>query len=144
MAGWDGVSLTFCVGWPQTTILPICAFQIPGITDESHCTQPRTSLILLFILSFLQFTYMHSVSLCQINLVILLCLKLFFGGTGVWTQGLHFESFHQPFFCEGFFQDWVSRTVCPDWLRTAILLVSASWVARVTGVSYWHLALKHF
>jgi hypothetical protein len=30
---------------------------------------------------------------------------LFFGGggPGAWTQGLHFEPLHQPYFCEGFF-----------------------------------------
>jgi hypothetical protein len=26
------------------------------------------------------------------------------------------------------------------WLRTTILLISASWVARITGVSHQHLA----
>jgi hypothetical protein len=31
-------------------------------------------------------------------------LVLFFCGTGVWTQGLHFEPLHQPYFCEGFFE----------------------------------------
>jgi hypothetical protein len=25
-------------------------------------------------------------------------------GTGVWTQGLHFEPPHQPFFMKGFFE----------------------------------------
>jgi hypothetical protein len=32
------------------------------------------------------------------------------------------------------------RTVCPDWLQTSILLISASWVARSKGVSHWCLA----
>jgi hypothetical protein len=36
------------------------------------------------------------------------------------------------------FQDMVSWTICPGWLRTMILLISASWVARITGVSHWH------
>jgi hypothetical protein len=26
-----------------------------------------------------------------------------------------------------------------DWLRTAILLISTSWVARITGMSHWYL-----
>jgi hypothetical protein len=38
------------------------------------------------------------------------------------------------------FQDRVSWTICLGWIRTAILLISASWVARITGVSYRHLA----
>jgi hypothetical protein len=29
-------------------------------------------------------------------------------------------------FCGGFFQDRVSRTICPSWLQIAILLISAS------------------
>jgi hypothetical protein len=29
---------------------------------------------------------------------------LFFGSTEVWTQGLHLEPLHQPFFVKGFFK----------------------------------------
>jgi hypothetical protein len=39
-----------------------------------------------------------------------------------------------------FFQDRVSQTICLGWLWTTILLVSASWVARITGMSQWCLA----
>jgi hypothetical protein len=60
---------------------------------------------------------------------------LFFG-TGDWTPVLHLEPLHQPFFCEGFFQDRVSQTICPHFLWTAILLLSASGVARIIGFSY--------
>jgi hypothetical protein len=42
--------------------------------------------------------------------------------------------------CDEFFQDRVLRTICPDWLRAAILLISASWVAGTTDVSHWSLA----
>jgi hypothetical protein len=48
--------------------------------------------------------------------------SFFFCNTGAWTQGLHLELLHQPF-----------------WLRTMILLISASWVARITGMSHQHL-----
>jgi hypothetical protein len=41
-------------------------------------------------------------------------------------------------FCVGFFWDRVSQTISPGWLQTSILLISASWVARITGVSHWH------
>jgi hypothetical protein len=44
-------------------------------------------------------------------------------------------------FCEVFFCDKVWQTVCLDWLWTVILLISASWVARITGVSHQHSAL---
>jgi hypothetical protein len=38
-----------------------------------------------------------------------------------------------------FFQDRVSWTICPDWLQTGILLISASRVARIIGASHPHL-----
>jgi hypothetical protein len=59
----------------------------------------------------------------------------FFCGTGAWTQGLHLEWLHQPYFSEEFFETWSRGTICPDWLWTTILV---SWVARITGTSHWH------
>jgi hypothetical protein len=35
------------------------------------------------------------------------------------------------------FQDRVSGTICPGWLQTAILLISAFRVARIIGMSHW-------
>jgi hypothetical protein len=43
-------------------------------------------------------------------------------------------------FEDHFFWDRVSWTICQGWLRTMILLISATWVARITGVSHWHPA----
>jgi hypothetical protein len=40
------------------------------------------------------------------------------------------------FFCEGFFEIGSHGTTCLGWLQTVILLISASWVARITGVSH--------
>jgi hypothetical protein len=52
--------------------------------------------------------------------------------------GLHLEPLRQPYFCDFFFfQDRVSWTICHGWLQTSILLISASWVARITGVGHW-------
>jgi hypothetical protein len=42
------------------------------------------------------------------------------------------------------FFEIVSWTVCPGWFWTAILLIAASWVARITGVSHQHLASLGF
>jgi hypothetical protein len=41
-------------------------------------------------------------------------------------------------FCDFFFffQDRVSQTICPGWFQITTLLISASWVARITGVSH--------
>jgi hypothetical protein len=52
----------------------------------------------------------------------------------VWTKGLHLESLHH--FCNGVFRDRVSWTICQGWFQIVILLISASWVARITGVSH--------
>jgi hypothetical protein len=38
------------------------------------------------------------------------------------------------------FQDRVSQIICLGWLWTTILLISASWVARITGMNHQHLA----
>jgi hypothetical protein len=32
--------------------------------------------------------------------------------------------------------------MCLDWLWTLILLISASWIARITGMTHWHPSLK--
>jgi hypothetical protein len=69
-----------------------------------------------------------------------LLLLLLFCSTGAWTQGLHLELLHQPYFWKGFFEIGSHGTICPIWLQTSILLISASWVARITGVSHWYLA----
>jgi hypothetical protein len=44
----------------------------------------------------------------------------------------------------GFFQDRFLQTTCLGWLRTMVLLISASWGARITGVSHWCLASLRF
>jgi hypothetical protein len=48
-------------------------------------------------------------------------------------------------FVLGFLKIGSSKLFALGWLRTVILLISASWVARVTGVSHWHPAqYTHF
>jgi hypothetical protein len=47
-------------------------------------------------------------------------------------------------FCEGFFRDRVSQTICLGWLQTLILLISASWVARITGMSHQSVAITSY
>jgi hypothetical protein len=50
-----------------------------------------------------------------------------------------FLSFFPPaLFCVGYFWERVSPSICLGWPQTAILLISASWVVRITG---WHPAL---
>jgi hypothetical protein len=44
---------------------------------------------------------------------------------------------------QGFFKIGSRGTICLHWLRTMILLISASWVASITGVIHWG-ALKTY
>jgi hypothetical protein len=37
--GWDGISRTFCLGWPQTMILLISTCQVATITGMNHRAQ---------------------------------------------------------------------------------------------------------
>jgi hypothetical protein len=46
--------------------------------------------------------------------------------------------------CSGCFGDGVSWTICSAWPWTVILLIIASQVARITGVSHWYLLLFAF
>jgi hypothetical protein len=66
----------------------------------------------------------------------------------VWTLGLtlarqalyHLSQSSSPVLC-WICQDRVSWTIALGWLWTAILLICASWVARITWVNHWCPAL---
>jgi hypothetical protein len=74
--------------------------------------------------------------------------QLFFKWDWVLNSGLHIckasalllEPHLQSLF-SGYFRDRTLRTICLAWLQTTILPISASQVARVTGVSHWCPAL---
>jgi hypothetical protein len=59
-------------------------------------------------------------------------LLVLYSGPTAWTTA--------TLFGEGISQDRVSWTVCLRWLRTSIRMISASWVARMTGVRHQCLA----
>jgi hypothetical protein len=105
---WDGASLTFCLGWPQPTILLISASQVVGIT------QVWASALFFF------FQY--------------------------WNLNSEPPPWGTPpaLFLWRVFWDRVSRIICLGWLWILILLISASWVARITGVSHCHPASALF
>jgi hypothetical protein len=72
-------------------------------------------------------------------------------GTGVYTQGfalakqaLYFLSHTSSPFCYGYFGDMVLRTIYLGWPQTWITLISASQVARFTGMSHWCSATHTF
>jgi hypothetical protein len=69
----------------------------------------------------------------------------FWGWTRIRTQGfmltnqaLYCVNHTSSPFCSGCFGDEVSQTICPGWPQTSILPISASQVARITGVSHRH------
>jgi hypothetical protein len=49
----------------------------------------------------------------------------FFLITGIWTHSLHLKPLHQCFFDGFFFLNRILWTICPGWLWTMILLISA-------------------
>jgi hypothetical protein len=51
-------------------------------------------------------------------------------------QGLCHWSYTPSPFCSGYFGDGISGTIYLDWLWTSILPISASQVAKITGVRH--------
>jgi hypothetical protein len=41
--GWNGVLLTFWLGWSWTSIFPSSTSQVAWITGMSHCSRPHPS-----------------------------------------------------------------------------------------------------
>jgi hypothetical protein len=80
----------------------------------------------------------------RLDLPFIISWTLFILGGGGWYWGLN--SVPTPWitppalFCDGFFPGKFLWTVCPSWLQIAILLISASWVGKIKGVSHQHQA----
>jgi hypothetical protein len=77
-------------------------------------------------------------------LIILFCIcrfisRMFFSIDSHSSGSLSFPlgSFVCVCVCDGVFEIGSCATVCSGWLWTLILLISASWVAGITGVSHW-------
>jgi hypothetical protein len=47
-------------------------------------------------------------------------------------------------FCDGFFEIGSHKLFSLGWLQTTILMITASWVARITGMNHWYLATHNF
>jgi hypothetical protein len=62
----------------------------------------------------------------------------FFGCTGAWTQDFTPWVTPPALFVLGIFEIGSRELICLGWLWNAIVLISASSVARITGVSQWH------
>jgi hypothetical protein len=105
-----------CPGQLRRTTLQIATLHQPGVT-------PKSANLISGSLRILQF--------------------FFFGGTGVLNSGLCLckagtlllEPCLQPIFLCYCRDGGVSQTVCPGWPGTTTLPISASQVARITGLS---------
>jgi hypothetical protein len=71
----------------------------------------------------------------------------FVGGIVLWFElmashlvGRRSTTWATALFCVGYFWDRVSKTICLGWLWTWILLISVSWVARITDTGHRRLA----
>jgi hypothetical protein len=93
---------------------------------------------LLKFLIVLKFIYI------KLAILTIFCLFFVFGSIGGWTQGLvlarQVSATPPALFHVWYFQHSISQTVCLGWPWTEILLIAASRVARITGVSHQHLA----
>jgi hypothetical protein len=67
----------------------------------------------------------------------------FFGGTGIWTYVYHFSHTSSPF-CSGYFGNGILGTICLSCPWTVSLLISASQLGRITGMSHRHPVPTHF
>jgi hypothetical protein len=65
-----------------------------------------------------------------------LCSFFFFCSTRVWTQGLHLEPLHQPYFCEGFIEIGSSELLARAGFEPQSSLISDSWVVKITRMSH--------
>jgi hypothetical protein len=70
----------------------------------------------------------------------LLGFFLLFVCSRVWTQSLHLEHF----FVMGLFEIGSCKLFARAGFEKTFLLISASWVARITGVSHHHSATVYF
>jgi hypothetical protein len=97
----------------------------------------------LLITSLLLFLFLFRF----ISMVTFFCLRggFEFSASHMVAGTLPLEPLCQSFSCVGYFwDDRVSWTICPCWLQTFVFLITASRIARITGVNHWCLALFFF
>jgi hypothetical protein len=60
---WDGISISFCLGSPQTTILPVSPFLVAGVYSHELLCQPSC---ILYIISRWLYNTSYSVNIVWI------------------------------------------------------------------------------
>jgi hypothetical protein len=83
---------------------------------------------------FLPFLEINNIPLCG-HVWAFFCF-LFFAVLRLELRAYTLSHSTVPCLCVRYFWDIVSQTICQSWLWSTILLISASWVARITGVSH--------
>jgi hypothetical protein len=138
--GEGGFLWALCLDWPWTLVLLISASQVARIIGMGHwlltellffmSTRSKTSVSFTETISF----YFFLVVVLEFELR---ALHLLVRCSITWATLPAF------FFCElcvlGIFQDRVLRTICPGWLQTAVFLISAFWVARITWLRSFNM-----
>jgi hypothetical protein len=80
----------------------------------------------------------HSITWVTLAVLSWIFFFFFFCGSGIWTQALHLDPLHQNFLMH-FIKIGFLELFALGWLWTTVLLISASWVARITGMSHQRL-----
>jgi hypothetical protein len=128
---------------------------------ESHWVVTRLSHLVLSpsdksLRIILIFSYSPNSMECLLHMYTLKIFIYLCTGTGVWTQGfalakqvltkqaLYCLTHTPPVHFALVILEMVSCELCPGWLWTVILLISASQVARITGVNHWPLVSQIF
>jgi hypothetical protein len=96
-------------------------------------------VILIFLQTPLSYHLLNSLNSIFYHIYIYIYIFVGEGVTGVWTQGLHLEALHQP--CDSFLKIGSCELFAWGWFWTVILLIPASWVARMTGVGHQPIQL---
>jgi hypothetical protein len=131
-----GNSLGGLWGLTSSCLRPSCHFVLCG-RGFSFPLCPWTTLVFSQGLYTLVWAVSYAFVLHLYDNILFVFSFFCFGVVLGFELGLCFEPLYQPFFVKGFFQDRVSIIT---WLWIEILLISACWVAKITGLSQQCLA----
>jgi hypothetical protein len=101
--------------------------------EEKSVVQKIVKTTFMFIKIFVLSTH-------DFWIIIMSLFFLFFVVLGLEIRAFTLSHSTSPVFCGRIYQDRVLQSICLGWLQTAILLISASSVSRIIGVSHRHPA----
>jgi hypothetical protein len=137
-------SVCFALLIPLYLSLMLQAWAVP-LSYTPSPVDPFISLQLVpFVWEIISYSsHMKAFYTVSLKLYCFIIFVFFFFSTGL-NSGLKPWGTPPDLFCDGFFRDRVSQTTCLGLLWNIILLISASWVVRITGVSHQHPAHFYF